>query len=235
MLNTSGIEEGRKSMAALVQRVPQLPNDTTPEVARAAPPPSELILHRLQRFTVQQFLKMVDERVFPDYQKLELLEGLIVHKMVKHPPHSVACQLTRRFLDRIIPEGWHVRGQEPIAMPRSLPEPDLAVVQGDEQRYAARHPRPVDIALLIEVADTSLAEDRDFKGPLYARARIPFYWIINLPESSIEVYTEPRAGKQPHYQRRQDYGVKDTVPVVLEGHEIGRLAVRDLLPRKTVP
>jgi Putative restriction endonuclease len=222
-------------MATLVQRIPRPPDGTAPGIAGAASPPPELVVRRLQRFTVQQFLKMVDERIFPDYQHLELLDGLVVHKMTQNPPHSVACQLARRFLARIIPEGLHIRDQKPIALPRSLPEPDLAVVEGDEQRYAARHPRPPDIALLIEVADTSLAEDRDFKGPLYARSRIPSYWIINLPESSIEVYTEPRAGKLPHYQHRHDYSANEAVPVVIEGHVIGQLAVGDLLPRKTFP
>jgi hypothetical protein len=86
------------------------------------------------------------------------------------------------------------------------------------------------VALIIEVADTSPDEDRIRKGRIYARARIAVYWIVNLRESQVEVYTQPRAGKSPAYRQRRDYARKESVPVVLDGEEIGRIAVEDFLP-----
>ena len=84
---------------------------------------------------------------------------------------------------------------------------------------------------MVEVADTSLRRDRGTKQRVYARARIPVYWIANLPERRFEVYTEP-SGPAPHpgYRQRQEYGPDEEIPVVLAGQEIGRLKVGDLLP-----
>jgi Uma2 family endonuclease len=85
--------------------------------------------------------------------------------------------------------------------------------------------------MVIEVSDATLRRDRGLKKRIYARARIQVYWIINLPENRIEVYTEPiREAEEPDYQRRQDYFPDDEIPVVIEGREVGRLAARELLP-----
>jgi Uma2 family endonuclease len=86
--------------------------------------------------------------------------------------------------------GWEIRGQGPIALDEeSEPEPDLAVVPGSFRDYEAAHPsRPV---LVVEISETSLALDRVHKGSLYARAGLPDYWIVNLPEHALEVYRDP--------------------------------------------
>ena len=84
---------------------------------------------------------------------------------------------------------------------------------------------------MVEVADTTLQRDRALKKRLHARAGIPTYWIINLADNQLEVYTEPTgAAEQADYRQRQDYGAADTAPLVLDGVESGRIAVRDLLP-----
>jgi Uma2 family endonuclease len=119
---------------------------------------------------------------------------------------------------------------EAIQTADSQPEPDLAIVKGPAGRYEARHPKPSEIALLIEVADTTLLDDRNLKGRLYARARLPVYWIINLVERKVEVYTQPRGGKAPAYRERRDYGREESVPLILVGHPMGLIPVRDLLP-----
>jgi Uma2 family endonuclease len=85
--------------------------------------------------------------------------------------------------------------------------------------------------LVVEVADATLSQDRASKKRLYASARIPVYWIVNLLENQIEVYTDPSGpADEPDYRQRQDYGPADTLPVVIEGRELGRVAVRELLP-----
>ena len=87
------------------------------------------------------------------------------------------------------------------------------------------------IHLVIEVSDATLKRDRGLKKRIYARAGIPVYWIINLIENQIEIYTEPGGeAEEPDYQQRQDYFPDDEIPIVIEGREAGRLAVREVLP-----
>jgi Uma2 family endonuclease len=184
----------------------------------------------LYRFTVEQFQRMVDGGVLTTRDRVELLEGWIVEKMTQNPPHAVSLDKAHNVIGPALPSGWYLREQKPIVTPDSQPEPDLAVVRGPEERYLQGHPGAADIAVLIEVAEASLEEDREYKGRLYARAHITCYWIINLRESLVEVYTKPRAGKSPAFRQRRDYSIRDAVPLVIEGQEVAQIAVRDLLP-----
>jgi hypothetical protein len=85
--------------------------------------------------------------------------------------------------------------------------------------------------LVVEVADATLASDRTFKKVLYAEAEIAVYWIVNLVDRRIEVHLEPTgAAERSTYASRQDYGPLDEIPVIIEGREVGRIPVADLLP-----
>ncbi|MGH9843893.1 MAG: Uma2 family endonuclease [Blastocatellia bacterium] len=183
------------------------------------------------RLSVRQYHWMTRAGMFTDDDPVELLEGWLVSKMPKNPPHRT---ITKRIYDsiaRLLPVGWYVDSQEPITTRDSEPEPDVTIVRGDSEQYFDRHPGPEDLALVVEVADTTVHRDRTLKKRIYARAGISCYWIINLPEKQIEVYTSPSgSGSQPDYQQRQDYFPTDDLPLVLDGQEIGRLAVRSLLP-----
>ena len=107
----------------------------------------------------------------------------------------------------------------------------VTIVRGETRQYLDRHPGPQDVALVVEVADSSLQRDRSLKKRLYAAAGISVYWIVNLIDGQIEVYTEPSGPvEKPDYQRQQNYGPADTIPVVIEDHQVGRLLVQDLLP-----
>jgi Uma2 family endonuclease len=87
------------------------------------------------------------------------------------------------------------------------------------------------VVLVGEVADVSLDRDRGIKKRIYARAGIAVYWIVNLVDSIIEVYTLPSGPTEiPDYGNRQDFGIADAVPVILDGVEVGRIAVKDVLP-----
>jgi Uma2 family endonuclease len=182
------------------------------------------------RFTVEQYHRMIEEGVFSPDDRVELLEGWVVEKMPHKPPHDGTVGRINRRLMRLLPDEWLVRVQSAITLRISEPEPDLAVVRGPEDTYFERHPHPQDIALLIEVADSSLLDDRRGKGPVYARARIGVYWIVNIKDSRIEVYTEPIAGKSPRYRRQQDFARGLSVPLILADKEFTQIAVDDLLP-----
>src|SRR5581483_6624782 len=106
---------------------------------------------------------------------------------------------------RFLPVEWGLHVQAAITLRDSEPEPDLTVVRGPEETYFTRHPGPRDIGLLIEVADSTLLNDRREKGPLHARFRIPVYWIVNINDRCIEVYSEPIGGKTARYRQRRDY------------------------------
>ena len=112
-----------------------------------------------------------------------------------------------------------------------MPEPDVTVVRGTTRDYKGRSPAARDVALVVEVSDSSLAVDSGEVKAAYAREAIPIYWIGNLPKQRIEVYTEPSGpAAAPSYRDHRSYGPDDEVPVVLDGREVGRIAVRDVLP-----
>jgi Uma2 family endonuclease len=107
------------------------------------------------------------------------------------------------------------------------PEPDVAAVRGSRHDYGDRIPGPEDIGLLIEVSDSTLPYDRGEKGMAYARGRIPVYWIINLIDRQVEVYSRPSARG---YRSRRVYKPGQEIPVVIAGAEVGRIAVAAILP-----
>jgi Uma2 family endonuclease len=185
----------------------------------------------IYRLTVVQYEAMIEAGILTENDPVELLEGWLVEKMSKNPPHIVATGLLLDLLPRLLPAGWFLNVQEPIATVDSLPEPDAGLIRGARRDYLARRPTAADIALLVEVADTSLEQDRGLKKRAYARAGIPVYWIVNLIDRQIEVHTDPTGpADEPDYRQSQQYGPAEEIPVVLNGNEIGRLPVRDLLP-----
>ena len=210
-----------------------IPSDTLNTQTIAAVPTEPV-----WRLSVEQYHQMIRLGILSDDDPVELLDGWLVYKMPKNPPHRATTKLTRNALEAVIPEGWYVDTQEPITLADSEPEPDVVVVRGNTRDYLDRHPGAADIALIIEVADSTLdrecpgdtLRERISKQRLYARAGIPIYWIINLPEKQIEVYTEPVVAEESIYQRRQDYQLSDEVPVAIAGQIVSRLSVLDLLP-----
>jgi Uma2 family endonuclease len=180
-------------------------------------------------FTVDQYHQMIDAGVFVN-ARCELLEGVVVEKVTHNPPHDVSISLLQRRLLRHLSEEWVLRIQSSVSLADSQPEPDLVVAVGPERRYSRHHPYPADIALVIEVAESSLDQDRVDKKRIYAAARLPVYWIVNLVDRQVEVYSSPRAGRSPTYRQRQDFQPGAAVPLHLAGKEVARLPVRELLP-----
>jgi len=183
------------------------------------------------RLRVDQYHAMIRAGILTPDDPVELLEGWLVYKMPKNPPHRVATRLTQTALERVVPANWYVDAQAPITLEDSEPEPDLVVVRGTPRLYLDRHPGPAELALVIEVADASLLRDRGAKKRIYARAGIAVYWLINLPDRRCEVYTDPSGvAGEPDYRQRQDYGPTDAVPLIIDGQQVGAVSVADLLP-----
>lgn len=199
--------------------------------AKAIPQPAASPLIPLPDFvwklSVDQYHDMITAGILTEDDPVELLEGILVTRMAKKPPHRIATQLTHEILLRLTPVGWYVDSQEPITLKDSEPEPDVTIYRGDRRQHLHRHPGSDETVLVIEIADSSLSRDRGLKKRIYALANIPVYWIVNLAQRKIEVYSEPSGAD---YLQRQDYDESAEIPVMIEGKEVGRFVVSELLP-----
>ena len=178
------------------------------------------------RFSVEEFARMRDAGLF-EGRHVELLDGEL-YEVTKNPPHNYAVDVLARAL-RLLLEGigYLVREEKSIGPWEDWwPEPDIAVVRGPKERYKRQYPIPADIVLLVEVCDTS-PQDRTKKLAGYAAAGIATYWIVDLNERRLEVYTQPVAGAYP---APAILGESEAVELVIDGQVVGQLAVADLLP-----
>lgn len=183
------------------------------------------------RFTVAQYQRIVAAGIIAADARVELLEGKVVNKMARNPPHDTALSLTQRELEAILTSEWYIRVQMAVVLGKlSQPEPDLAVVLAPIKRYFKQHPGVKDTGMLVEIADSSLLQDRRDKAPIYAGGRIPWYWIVNVAEEIVEVYSDPKGGAAPAYRERHDYKTGERVPVVLDGKTVGHIDVSKLFP-----
>lgn len=145
-----------------------------------------------RQFTVEEFHRMADARVFSEDDRVELLEGEIFEMPPIGSRHAAAVDRLTRILALALGEQAIVRVQNPVRLStHSEPLPDLAVLRPRPDFYSGAHPTPPDVLLLIEVADTSAEADREIKIPLYARSSVTEVWLIDLPEQRVEVYRGP--------------------------------------------
>ena len=163
---------------------PVLPKTTPPDLA-------------IRRWTVREYDRMGELGFLTPEDRVELLDGVIVNKEVNYPAHSGRVAQLFRFFAKLEQERWVTLGQSPVRLPRqsSEPEPDVVLARPHEDGYTTRHPGAADVFLLIEIANTSMRIDRVHKLALYARAKIPEYWVVVVPERVIETYRDPASGR----------------------------------------
>jgi hypothetical protein len=183
-----------------------------------------------RRFTVAEYHKLMEVGVLTKSDRCELIRGLIVEKPTINPPHATVVSKLSRRLFRMLGDDLVLRIQLPITLPDSEPEPDVVVAAGTDDDYAGAHPGPQDVRFIVEVGDSSLSDDQTTKLGLYAGARVAEYWVVNLVDRRIEVYTQPRGGKTPGYRKQTVYAPGDAVPVVAGGKRLGTISVEELLP-----
>ncbi len=187
----------------------------------AAPPLSDLY-----RMDIDEFERIAD---LLKAERVELIDGFIVESCAMDPAHVLSSEKLRRRLDRVVPHGWFVREDKPLQVHRTYePLPDFAVVKGDPDVYANRHPAPGDVAMVIEISDSTLTKDRGEKQVNYARGGISVYWIVNLVDRQVEVYTVPISDR---YSSCIIFKPGEPVPVVIDGVEVGQIIVEEILPR----
>jgi len=142
----------------------------------------------LRRWKRVEYERLVDLGVF-EGDPIELIGGQLIVAEPKGSPHATAVGMANDALRAVLPPGWIVRVQDPLALDdESAPEPDIALVRGSRADY--RHAHPARPGLAIEVAQSSLGFDRQQKGSLYARGGVQDYWIVNLVDGVLEVYRD---------------------------------------------
>lgn len=187
----------------------------------------------LRQFSIAEYHRLIGLGFFADDEQFELLDGYLVRKMARGSAHDSALQkLSRRFFRLISdPTTWQVRDHLGLTLGDSEPEPDLVVARGTETAFDRRHPTAAEAALVVEVADSSLARDTEEKLPIYARSGIPVYWVVNVPDRKVLVYTNPDpAANPPTYRSLDEFPPGTAVPVTLDGTAVGSIPVADILP-----
>jgi Uma2 family endonuclease len=175
------------------------------------------------RWSVEEYFGLVHRGVLQPDDRVELLDGLIVAMSPQNPPHAAATSRVSRTLQLALGERAMVRVQMPIVLRRSVPEPDVAVVANEPRDYADAHPRTA--LLVVEVADSSLPQDRLTKASLYARAEIGEYWVVNLVADRVEIYRDPTRGTYSNVS-----AARPGERIELRAFSDTTIAVDDLLP-----
>jgi Uma2 family endonuclease len=174
---------------------------------------------------------MIEAGILTEEDRVELLEGVLVPKMPKNPLHWLTVRLLRRLLEGLNIAGHFVHCQDPVTSADSEPEPDLALVAGQDTDFFHGNPTLDRVPLVIEVADTTLTCDRNIKKRIYAKAGVPAYWIVNLLDRHIEVYTSPLVtGSEPDYSNREVFAVGSFVNVIVAGVALGQIEVAAVFP-----
>lgn len=185
---------------------------------------------KTRRWRRAEYERLVDLGVF-DGERLELLDGLLVVREPQGSSHAAIVAQIGEVLAKAFGSGWHPRLHAPLALDEaSEPEPDVAVVAGRPRDYLAGH--PVAAALVVEVADSSLRLDRRLKGVLYARARVPEYWIVNLADGTLEVHRMPgrAAGRTRRWRYRSVQFLRPPASVTPLAASGSPVPIADLLP-----
>ncbi|ODT97893.1 MAG: hypothetical protein ABS79_06770 [Planctomycetes bacterium SCN 63-9] len=205
---------------------------TPPLDAPEAAPSFSLFDHR-RRITVDEYHRIVEAGILGAEPRVELLDGVIVNKMTKNPPHNLACDLIQHLMMSLVGTGHFISMGTSMTVEeyQGEPEPDAMILRGKPRDYTNRRRTPENAPLVIEVSDTSYSEDRSVKWSLYAASGIPVYWILNLKQNQLEIHAEPTGrGEAASYAQRTILGPDDEVPLVLDGREIGRFILREILP-----
>ncbi len=150
----------------------------------------------IHRFTVDDYEQMIEYGILNENHRVELIRGEIVDKMSIGERHGACVKRLNELFFTLSSKRVTVSIQDPIRLADSEPEPDVALLQHRADYYLKAKPRPNDVLLVIEVADTTLDYDREVKGPMYAEAGIREYWIVNLVDDCLEVHRQPSPSAQ---------------------------------------
>jgi Uma2 family endonuclease len=146
----------------------------------------------LKRFTIEEYHRLTELGFFHEDDRIELIQGQLIHMAAKGTAHEACNRKLLRELPRLLGNRATLQNQSPITLPNDgEPEPDFAIVRNRPDDYLSAHPSPGDVLLVIEISDSSLTYDQETKLEMYAEDGIQDYWIFNLLDRVLEMYSEP--------------------------------------------
>ena len=198
---------------------------TTPGSVAARP---HWIPSPLYRMTVEKYESLIASGFFGKRDDVHLINGYLVNRMAESPLHGAVLDLVRLAIEAILLAGWYIRSEKGLRIPSqiSVPRPDLVIVRGAPRDYLARYPEPADTALVVEVSCSSVDQDRAM-ADIYAAGGVPAYWLVNVDDGQVEVYSDPGPDG---YRAHEVLAPGHVLHVVVDGVEIGEIAVADILP-----
>ncbi|MGH8507608.1 MAG: Uma2 family endonuclease [Gammaproteobacteria bacterium] len=168
----------------------------------------EPVIYQRHRLTVADYHRIGTAGIVSEADRVELIEGEIIDMAPIGSEHAAVVRRLVRLFDRVIGEQAIVSAQDPVWLSSfSEPEPDIALLRYRDDFFRHAHPRPGDVLLIVEVADTSLRYDREVKLPLYARHAILEVWIVDLENRCLQVFREPAEGGYKQVQTVDRPGV----------------------------
>ena len=177
-------------------------------------------------YTVSAYFDLVAGGEIGDEDRTELLDGIVISAPPQGPLHAAILMGAEEVVRSAIGDRASIRVQMPfLAGARSVPEPDLAVVPGRPLDYVLDH--PTQALLVVEIADSSLPFERLTKSRIYAGAGVPEYWIVNLREGCVEVFTRPDIEGRLYAQSQS---LQPGATIALSALPGASVAVTDLLP-----
>lgn len=166
----------------------------------------------LRQISVKEYDLMIASGVFDENDKIELLNGAIIKKMPKGTKHSTINDIVAANFIQILGNQACVRNQNPIWLDEfSEPEPDIVIAKPPINKYFEGHPKPEDILLILEIADSTLDFDRNTKSAAYSNAGIMQYLLLNVQDQAIEDYQKPGVDG---YQSKQTYHLGENFSLI---------------------
>ena len=179
--------------------------------------------------SLEQYEVAYHRGFFSKRDDVQLINGYVVTRMAESPLHCPVLEMVRIAIGAILLATWHTRSQSGLKIPvqTSIPRPTWPWWRGGPSDYQAQYPEPADTVLVAEVSIQSLAEDRVL-AMTYGKAGIPAYWLINVDDGQVEVYSNPGPSG---YQSHEVLAPGHMLSLVIDGVEVGEIAVADILPR----
>lgn len=190
------------------------------------PEPAPLTPGLPARCTADEFFTLAERGMLHPDDRVELLEGVVVAMVAENPWHATGVRLVASALQLAVGKAAFVDQQHCVVLGGlSVPQPDVAVLPGHLLDYATQHPRSA--LLVVEVADSTLVQDRLTKAGIYAAAGIPEYWIVSRRDDLVIVSTQPNAAERRYTVARL---FKRGEAITLAALPDVTVAVDDLLP-----
>lgn len=176
-------------------------------------------------WSLDRYHSAIEAGILTEYDAVELIHGQLIKKMPISEDHAGTIEELADYFRDIFGKKYRYRSENPVPiLPKSEPEPDFVIAK--KKAGKKTHPTPKEIYLIIEVANSTLQYDRKVKGPIYAGAGIPEYWIINLKARKIEVHLSP-VQEDEVFDSVRSYGENE----VFDSPFAGQVVVSDLLPK----